>query len=69
MLDACAPIIYRVSRSQAQSAWEYLLTGDNVRCPVKGVATVINRATALRRFVYSAQKLPLAGAHFGAGRS
>jgi hypothetical protein len=31
------------------------------------VAAIINRTTALGRFVHSAQELPFAGAHFWAG--
>jgi hypothetical protein len=67
MLDTCPSFVHSIPSTKTQPARKDLLTRHNVRRPIKRVAAIINRTTALGRFVHSAQELPFAGAHFWAG--
>lgn len=67
MLYPSPPVILRVSGSETQPAWKYLLTRDYICSPIKRVTAIVYRAARFWGFMYGAEKLPFAGAHFRAG--
>lgn len=50
-----------------ESARKDFLVGNNVSSPIQGVAAVVDGAAALGLLMNGAEKLPLGGAHLGAG--
>jgi hypothetical protein len=54
-------------RIDDKAAGEDLVVGDDVGCPVKGVAAIVDSAAALGSVMNSAQELPLPSAHLRAG--